>query len=72
MRIPIKQYSLKTEVKEEYSKNFNDQYVAFYLGKSALQDINKKQTMTLWQIERSFRVKINSASYVNVRDGGKV
>ena len=47
-------------------------YIISHSGKSALRDINHKQTMTLWSIDRNFRVKINCASYVNVTDGGKV
>ena len=55
-----------------------NQWVSFFTcyclitGMSKLQDINMQQTSSLWNIEDMIRIKINCATYVNVREVGKV
>ncbi len=42
------------------------------LGVSALQDMNSQKSKSLWEVEAMYRIKINCATYVNVREVGKV
>jgi len=42
-------------------------------GVTALQDIKAKTAISLWSIDKLLRIKINVATYVNVRDkGGRI
>ncbi|KAI0224779.1 Phosphatidylinositol 4,5-bisphosphate 3-kinase catalytic subunit alpha [Lamellibrachia satsuma] len=41
-------------------------------GVSALRDINAQQTVSLWSIDFTLRIRINCATYVNVRELGKI
>ncbi|XP_074655826.1 phosphatidylinositol 4,5-bisphosphate 3-kinase catalytic subunit alpha isoform-like [Tubulanus polymorphus] len=41
-------------------------------GVSALHDINNQQTISSWLIEDKLRIKINCATYVNVKEVGKI
>ena len=45
----------------------------YFAGMSALQDINNQESVSLWKKEGHLNIKINCATYVNVRDmAGKV
>ena len=41
-------------------------------GLSALHDVNKNPTKSLWSVETMLRIRINCATYVNVREVGKI
>ena len=41
-------------------------------GVSALQDINKLATMSLWHVQAMLAIKVSCATYVNVKEVGKV
>ena len=43
-----------------------------FAGVSALADIYSQQTISLWSVEAMLKIKINCATYVNVREVGKV
>lgn len=42
------------------------------LGVSALQDINKQNTKSLWKMDAMLTIRINGAMYVNVREKGEI
>jgi len=46
--------------------------VILCLGIGALQDIANQQTVSLWKLDAKLRIKVNVATYVNVRDKGEV
>ena len=39
---------------------------------SALQDINSQEAASLWDVDGQLRIKLTCATYVNVRELGKV
>lgn len=41
-------------------------------GHQLLLDINNQPTLSLWEINAAIRVKINCATYVNVKEAGKI
>ncbi|KAK3090339.1 hypothetical protein FSP39_011033 [Pinctada imbricata] len=41
-------------------------------GVQLLLDINNQQTISLWEIQAKLRIKIHCASYLNVRESGKI
>lgn len=43
-----------------------------FAGVSALADINSQTTVTLWAVEAMLKITVNFATYVNVREVGKV
>ena len=47
-------------------------YVIFNLGTQLLTDINNQKTISLWEIQAKLRIKILCATYVNVKELGKV
>jgi hypothetical protein len=43
-----------------------------FTGHQLLLDINNQPTISLWEINAAIRIKINCATYVNVKEAGKV
>ena len=41
-------------------------------GIQALSEINNQQTISLWEVMALLRIKISCATYVNVKELGKV
>ncbi|XP_064642424.1 phosphatidylinositol 4,5-bisphosphate 3-kinase catalytic subunit alpha isoform-like isoform X2 [Lineus longissimus] len=70
-KIPELMLMAKDDVYSSLPKNmfFLPAYVR--RGVNALQQINKQKTMSLWEIEARLAVKINCATYVNVKEVSK-
>lgn len=47
-------------------------FVVTITGIQALAEINQTQTLFIWEVQAKLRVKINCATYVNVKELGKV